>query len=106
MVNESKFGKYVSDQWYRVSLSRWIRYFEYQDDAYHYGIKIFLSKIDSRHGADYYVWYPEFVDELVMLQNIYDETTSYKEFNWNEEVKAMEFIDQFVSRMDKLWVFT
>lgn len=52
-----------------------------------------------------YAWYPIFHDRLAFLQTIYDHSTNYKEFDWNCQKEAMDFVDQFLLRLDKLKAF-
>lgn len=75
-----------------------------------YNAPITLTKeyppITSGHPiSSRYTWKPSFCNELQYLQKVYDDTIGDKKFGRNEEKLAMDYIDQFLIRMNKLRVF-
>lgn len=51
------------------------------------------------------IWYPEFVGELISFQEIYDQANGDIIFKHSQEKMAMDYVDQFVTKMNKLAVF-
>jgi len=52
-----------------------------------------------------YTWKVLFWNDLQYLQKVYDDTIGNKKFGRNEEQLAMDYVDQFMIRMNKLLVF-
>ncbi len=67
-----------------------------------------LHKIQSRF-KDRYAWYPQFNNQLQLLQQIYDKSTNFQEFEINEIEQAKIFVDNFLekylNRINKLLCF-
>ena len=65
---------------------------------------ICLDKLYSSTSSSY-VWKVSFCNELQYLQKIYDDALGDKKFGRDEEKLAMNYVDQFLIRMNKLRVF-
>ncbi len=85
--------------WQKYSSTEYVR----NQDGKLFG-PVSIIKIYSRYGLGH-AWYPEFSDQLDFIQKIYDESTNYKEFDWDRQEEGMDFIDDFLRRLDKIKAF-
>jgi len=64
-----------------------------------------FAKITLTKEYPSYTWKVLFWNDLQYLQKVYDDTIGNKKFGRNEEQLAMDYVDQFMIRMNKLLVF-
>jgi hypothetical protein len=94
-----QFGNTKLYDWEEHSPTRWIRNNEW--DIWY---PVSLKKTYSFHSNGH-VWYPEFFDNFLYLQPIYNISTNYKEFQIEDIKDAMAYVDQFLIRMSNLKSF-
>jgi len=94
-----KFGNLNLKEWVYCSSHEWARY----EDHFFSSGSVHILKNYQVHDDG--AWYIHFHGALSFLNNIYGNTGA-KVFNWNEEKEAMKYVDEFMSRMHKLRIFT
>lgn len=90
-----KFGKIILLDWTKNSPTRWVR-----NSLNMFEAPVNVVKIYSIHSTGY-AWYPMFLDNFEFLTNVYKDITNSKEFKYNEEQLAMQFVDEFLIRVNK-----
>lgn len=98
-----RFYNIFYNDWEKVNDLCWHRTPLYSKTFY--GTIKIVAMVEFKQQKMNHIWYPEFTGDLDFLQEIYDKLDTPISFKRSQEVMAMNYVDSFLLKMNRLKAF-